>query len=183
VRLLNFLLSLFVLIGVVMAARWYMTTPQPIGLAAQGVYLRDTVVFEIKRHRDPLPQDPLRQIDYWRPLAEKQNSLAQLQIAQLLFSQAVRNRDLYAQAAGYLRPAAERSVPLAQNALGVMYRDGLGMKQDRAEAYKWFTLSAERGLTLAEENRLALAHQMTPADVLRAQQLALTWLIEYRKRD
>src|SRR3954447_24434925 len=49
-----------------------------------------------------------------------------------------------AENAAQLRKMAEAGDPLAQATLGVMYRDGLGVKQDDAEALKWFRKSAEQ---------------------------------------
>ena len=34
---------------------------------------------------------------------------------------------------------------MAQNNLGVMFRDGLGVAKDKAEAIRWFRLAAAQG--------------------------------------
>ena len=54
--------------------------------------------------------------------------------------------------AGDARVAIELDPAAAQNNLGYMYEDGLGVPQDYAEAANWFRLSAERGLAAAQYN-------------------------------
>ena len=44
------------------------------------------------------------------------------------------------------RKAAEQGIAEAQSNLGLMYSDGLGVKQDYTEAAKWFRKAAEQGL-------------------------------------
>ena len=57
-----------------------------------------------------------------------------------------------ADAARWLRDAAEQGVNDAQNALGVMHAAGRGVPRDDAEAEKWFTKAAEDGLAVAQYN-------------------------------
>ena len=45
----------------------------------------------------------------------------------------------------WYRRAADQEHALAQNNLGVRYRDGLGVEQDYGEAVRWFRRSAEQG--------------------------------------
>jgi TPR repeat protein len=52
----------------------------------------------------------------------------------------------------WYRKAAEQGNALAQNNLGSMYRDGLGVPQDHAEAMKWYRKAAEQGNALAQNN-------------------------------
>ena len=50
------------------------------------------------------------------------------------------------------RQAAEQGDTWAQNNLGGMYRSGLGVPQDYAEAMKWFRLAAAQGAASAQYN-------------------------------
>ena len=50
-----------------------------------------------------------------------------------------------AEAVRWYRLAAEQGDAIAQNNLGVMYRDGQGVPQDDAEAVRWYRLAAEQG--------------------------------------
>ena len=51
----------------------------------------------------------------------------------------------YAEAARWLKHAAEQGKAAAQNSLGVMCENGLGMEPSIAEAVTWFRAAAERG--------------------------------------
>ena len=57
-----------------------------------------------------------------------------------------------ADAARWLRDAAEQGVNDAQNALGVMHAAGRAVPRDDAEAEKWFTKAAADGLAVAQYN-------------------------------
>ena len=50
----------------------------------------------------------------------------------------------YATALREWRPLAEQGHAKAQYSLGNMYRDGLGVPQDYAQAHMWFNLAASR---------------------------------------
>jgi TPR repeat protein len=80
----------------------------------------------------------------------------------------------YALAAQWYRKAAEHVPDLGgagqgRNQLGLLYLSGLGVPKDYVQAYVWFSLAASR------RNLAAAAKGMTPAEILRAQQLAEDW--------
>lgn len=52
----------------------------------------------------------------------------------------------------YYSEAAELGLAEAQNALGCMYAQGLGVKADDTKALQWFELAAQQGLADAEAN-------------------------------
>lgn len=54
-------------------------------------------------------------------------------------------------------PLAEQGYVAAQNNLGLIYREGLGVPQDYAETAKWYRLAAEQG-DVAAQNNLALMY-------------------------
>ncbi len=56
----------------------------------------------------------------------------------------------YVEAGKWYRLAAVQGESKAQNALGVMYRDGQGVQQDYSEAVKWYRLAAEQGNAAAQ---------------------------------
>ena len=88
----------------------------------------------------------------------------------------------YATALRELRPLAERGDATAQAVLGVMYDKGLGVPQNYIEAHKWYNLAAAQGNKNAVKNRDIVASKMTPADVSKAQKLALEWWAAFNKR-
>ncbi len=80
--------------------------------------------------------------------------------------------------AASLRAAAEQGDASAQYNLGVMYLEGLGVKQDSVEAYAWIRTAAAQGKRGTLEIRQALLREMTPSQADRAIELAR----EYREK-
>lgn len=64
----------------------------------------------------------------------------------------------YSEAAALWRKAADLGHARAQNGLGVLYRDGIGVKRDPKEAVRWFLESASRGYAIGMYN-LALMYK------------------------
>jgi hypothetical protein len=64
----------------------------------------------------------------------------------------------YSEAAALWRKAADLGHARAQNGLGVLYRDGIGVKRDPKEAVRWFQESASRGYAFGMYN-LALMYK------------------------
>ena len=56
-----------------------------------------------------------------------------------------------------IRGLAEHGIPKAQNRFGELHLDGIGVRQDHAEAVKWFRRAAEQGFAPAQYN-LGVAH-------------------------
>ena len=80
--------------------------------------------------------------------------------------------------AASLRAAAEQGDASAQYNLGVMYLEGLGVKQDSVEAYAWIRTAAAQGKRGTLEIRQTLLREMTPSQADRAIVLAR----EYREK-
>ena len=72
-------------------------------------------------------------------LAEEGDATAQMKVG-LAFDK----EENYEEAVLWYRKAAEQGVSEAQNNLGVMYKDGQGVKQDFKEAARWFLLAGLR---------------------------------------
>ena len=68
------------------------------------------------------------------------------------------------------QPLAEQGLAIAQSNLGAMYRDGLGVPQDYAEAIKWVRLAAEQGHAQAQNTlgRMYGLGQGVPEDLVQA---------------
>ncbi len=81
-------------------------------------------------------------------------------------------------AAALLRAAAEQGNAEAQYNLGLMYLEGLGVKQDNAEAYAWIRTAAAQGKGGTLEIRATLLREMTSSQADRAIRLAR----EYREK-
>ncbi len=80
-----------------------------------------------------------------------------------------------AEAAKWLRLAADQGLASAQCNLGVIYAKGQGVPEDYVLAYVWFNLSAAQGIKEAAKNRDTAARFMTPEQIAEAQKLAREW--------
>jgi len=58
----------------------------------------------------------------------------------------------YASAMSEFRSLAEQGNMYAQNSVGIMFYDGLGVTKDYKEAVKWYRKSAEQGHVMAQHN-------------------------------
>ena len=84
----------------------------------------------------------------------------------------------YAEAARWLRRAADQNHAAGQFWLGRLYRDGYGVPQDLVSAHMWLNLaSRSTGMIheVAVEHRDAVAALMTREDLGEAQQRAREW--------
>ncbi|MGH6928880.1 MAG: peptidoglycan-binding protein [Dongiaceae bacterium] len=81
----------------------------------------------------------------------------------------------YATAHRELQPLADRGDARAQRLVGLMYRDGLGVRQDLIRAYMWFDLSAQGGQFSAADLRDELAERMQPWQVDEARTMVAAW--------
>ncbi len=182
--LIKFLFWLAVLAAVLGGGWWFVTTPQPMRFDTKTAYLRDTAVFEWQRFRDAEKgaRNPKAEFSHWKVLADGGNIAAGLHVVETLFQIASNDPRAYGLALNYARPLADRGIPRAQNALGVMLLRGLGgLKTDKVEAYKWFRLAADRGDDRAYENRMRLAHEMSSAEVLEGEHRANAWVLDHTR--
>jgi len=82
----------------------------------------------------------------------------------------------------YLKAAAERGYRIAQNNLGVLYLDGLGVAQDVEKAAYWYHQSAEQGDQVAQTNLGVLYREGT--GVPQSMEVAFSWFeLAARTRD
>ena len=89
-----------------------------------------------------------------------------------------------AEAVKWYRRAAEQGLAVAENALGVRYEIGQGVKQDFAKAMKWYRRPAEHGDAFAQY-RLGFMYFVghgVPRDYLHYVQ-AYLWLSLAAERD
>lgn len=170
-RILAFFLSLGAVAVIIMAIIWLVTTPQPAHFMAKVNFAKETIQFRYYDRRKT--SDDLR---YWIPIAKEGNGPAQILVAQRLYVLGQNNKVYYNHAVPFLTSAAEKGLPVAQNALGVAYRNGLGVEQNKVEAWKWFMLSARQGIELAKTNMASLGKQMSATDLEKAQNLVDAWL-------
>jgi enhanced entry protein LpnE len=177
-RLLGLLIFLALLAGVGAGGYWYINTPQPINMNDRVNYARDMAIYDYYLLRQPKSSDTLA---YFLPLAQKGNVAAETRVAELYFFVGQNDPQAYKLAASYLVKAANQGIPNAQNALGVAYRNGLGVAQvDKIEAWKWFNLSAKQGVVLAKKNLADLTPELDQAELDQAQIHVDEWLASHK---
>jgi TPR repeat protein len=64
--------------------------------------------------------------------------------------------------------AADQGDELAENSLGLMYKNGQGVPKDSVQAYMWFTLAVEHGNVDAVRNRESIAYLLTAKEIADA---------------
>ncbi len=85
------------------------------------------------------------------------------------------DRGDYETALRLLRPLAEQGDAQAQNNLGVMHGNGLGVPQDYVQALMWWNLAASQGYLDVTNARATVAGRMTPAEIAEAEKLEREW--------
>ena len=108
----------------------------------------------------------------WRPLAERGNAGAQLNLGYMYDNGYGVPQD-YAEAIKWYRKAAEQGNDRAQYNLGLMYDIGYGVPQDVVRAHMWYDIA---GVDVAIYYRDYVAREMTPEQIAEAQKLAREWL-------
>jgi hypothetical protein len=90
-----------------------------------------------------------------------------------------RNSGRYQEALKYFRRAARYADKLSQGAIAEMYLNGEGIERDRALAYAWMDLAAERGSRFLLAHRERYWSELTPAERTRAIQVGEDLYAEY----
>jgi predicted aspartyl protease len=86
---------------------------------------------------------------------------------------AAHDRGDYATALKLMKPLAERGNAAAQDFVGFMYANGVGVSQDDEEALKWFRMAAEKGFAHAQTNLGSM--YANGRGVLRDSEEAIKW--------
>ena len=81
----------------------------------------------------------------------------------------------YRQAAGWFEQAARQGDPEAQNNLGVIYANGLGIEKDLKKAYLWFALATAGGNAKASKARDSVQAKLDPLELVAAEKLVAEW--------
>ena len=110
----------------------------------------------------------------WRPLAEHGDAGAQVALGVMYINGQGVPQD-YPKAVVLFRLAADQGNAGAQVKLGAMYEEGKGVPQDLVLAHKWYNLASASGDTVSIQLRDNLAKQMTPTQIVEAQELAREW--------
>jgi uncharacterized protein len=93
---------------------------------------------------DEVPQDAASALKLYRKVADNGSSDAQVRIANMLIAAAGPGED-YTEASQRCHKAAKAKYPPGEVCLGVLYKRGLGVAADPAQAVTWFDRGAEGG--------------------------------------
>ena len=115
-------------------------------------------------------------------LAEQGNAEAQATVGGAFFYGIGTKRN-YSKAAKWLRRSAEQSGyserARSMAMMGILYRLGLGVPQDKVLAYMWLNLSVASGQQKAAKERSELANEMTREQIADAEKMAREWAAQH----
>lgn len=89
------------------------------------------------------------------------------------------NRNDYKAAEKIFIALAKKGDGESQFFLSMMYKDGRGVKRDRAKAHMFASLAAEQGLDNAVDLRKMIVKRMNKTEVTRAMRMARDWVKTY----
>jgi hypothetical protein len=75
----------------------------------------------------------------------------------------------------FLQVAADEGDAASQRALGLKYRDGIGVPKDRILAYSWLNVAAANGSRAAVVERDAMEKTLSAAQVAQAEAISRVW--------
>ena len=61
----------------------------------------------------------------------------------------------------------------AQYNVGLLYHEGIGIKQNNVTAYAWWDIAATNGYQDAKEKKTIITERITPAQIVKAEELVL----------
>ena len=118
---------------------------------------------------------------YYRQAADRGNAKAMHNLAVLEADGG--GKPNYKVASYWFRKAAEHGVADSQFNLGILYARGIGVEQNLAESYKWFSLAAAQGDTDSAHKRDDVAKRLDPASLAKAKLAAQTFKVEQQPSD
>lgn len=127
-------------------------------------------------------QDNFEALRWFALAAEKENPNAQYNIAVMYLNGIGVVKDPQQAIHWFLRAANNGDTP-SQFTLGVALFNGqLGVPQNTAEAYKWFTLAGAAGHQAAAANAVLIQEMLPPENVVAMQEAARVWISDFTQR-
>jgi localization factor PodJL len=120
---------------------------------------------------------------YYLQAADRGNAKAMHNLAVLFADGGSAGSSDYKTAAQWFRKAAERGVADSQFNLGILYARGIGVEQNLAESYKWFSLAAAQGDLDAGHKRDDVAKQLDAQSLAAAKLAIQTFTPEQQPND
>jgi localization factor PodJL len=113
-------------------------------------------------------RDSALAVSWYAKAAAAGNARAMHNLAVMKAEGAVDGKPDYAAAAQWFRKAAEFGIRDSQFNLGVLYARGMGVPQDLAQSWLWFSLAAQQGDPDSVKKRDEVAAKMDPAALAAA---------------
>ncbi len=123
-----------------------------------------------------VPKDEAESLKWLRKSAEQGYAEAQVNLAGC-YEKGVMVPEDAVEAVKWFRKSADHLYDGAQYSLGQCYAEGRGVPKDNVTASMWFYVAAEWGHEKAKEDLKTISLTMTPAEVLKAQQLGKEWMV------
>jgi len=143
-------------------------------LAEQGDVISQYTLGALYANGYGVPQDYIQARKWYTQAAVQRYAIAQVHLG-VLYEEGRGVPQDYIQARQWYTQAAVQGYAIAQVHLGVLYAEGRGVPQNFVQAHKWYNLAAANGEKVGGERRDALAKQMTPAQIFKAQRLVREW--------
>jgi len=118
---------------------------------------------------------------YYRAAADRGNAKAMHNLAVLEADGG--GKPNYKAAAYWFQKAAEHGIADSQFNLGILYARGIGVEQNLAESYKWFSLAAAQGDTDSAHKRDDVAKRLDSASLAKAKLATQTFKAEQQPTD
>jgi hypothetical protein len=113
----------------------------------------------------------IRKAIYWYQQAAVQCDACQYELWRIYYNGLGVEKD-YAEAARFLKRAAEAGLPKAQMQLAFRYNKGEGVPKDNVQAYMWFYIAEKGGDPLAKKARPLSAKKISKSQVDEAKAMA-----------
>lgn len=156
--------------------------------ASQGDAEAQLIVGIMYVEGQDVPQDYAKAVNWFRKAANQGLADAQTLLGLMNYKgQGVPQN--FVEAEKWFRKAADQGNASAQLMLGSIYITGQVVSQDYVQAYKWLTLSKTASKPGSEIYKVAskgidfFGKKMSPAQITRAQQEALTWASRHSERN
>jgi TPR repeat protein len=149
-------------------------------LAERGIPIAQFHLGQMYRDGEGVPRD-MSLAMRWIHLAAEQGLAPAQHSLGLIYAEGKGVPQDYGQALKWYREASIQGLAIAQIGLGLLYERGQGVMQDNVHAHKWYNLADAAASDsqfvkairdMAKRYRDRVAAQMTPAQILQAQELA-----------
>ncbi|MBA4143902.1 MAG: sel1 repeat family protein [Nitrosospira sp.] len=157
---------------------------RPAAAGSGGKPPNDTLTHARVKPPSPQMQNPINDhhftVNLYQESAKNGNSDAQYQLGLLYLTGNGALQD-FAEAAKWLKLAAEQGYALAQYELGLVYRMGHGVAVDPVQSYVWLNLAAAAGVQQAVTAREEVMRSLSSKQLAQGQKSSRDWLASKSK--